>query len=132
VRHAASRSADGRPSGLADDQVVVRAITQGMLESFGYHVFVASADTGLESYATDLVLLDVPIWDGRALTRLRQIRARSAPIVVSTPLPEGPARQQMREAGAAAFISKPFQPLEPARCVRQVLDVTCLPSTKRS
>jgi CheY-like chemotaxis protein len=127
---------------IADDQVIVRAITQGMLESFGYRTLVADADLGgtrfqsgpaastqMESRATDLVLLDVPFWDDRARLSLWQIRARSVPIVVSTPLPEGPARQQLRLAGAVAFVSKPLNPLELARCIRQVLDVTCPPST---
>jgi CheY-like chemotaxis protein len=110
---------------IADDQVVVRAITQGMLESFGYRVLVTAADARLESYATDLVLLDVPIWNGRTHARMRQIRAHSVSVVVSTPLPLGPARLQMQQAGAGAFVSKPFDPLALARCIRQVLDVVC-------
>jgi CheY-like chemotaxis protein len=109
---------------IADDQVVVRAITQGMLESFGYRVLVTDAP------AADLVLLDVPAWDDRARTRLRQIRARCVPIVVSTPLPEGPARLELRQAGADAFVSKPFHPRELARCIRQVLDVNSPAATE--
>jgi twitching motility two-component system response regulator PilH len=115
---------------IADDQVSVRAITQGMLESFGYRVLVTDAHTRLESCAADLVLLDVPAWDDRARVRLRQIRARGVPIVVSTPLPEGPARLELRQAGADAFIAKPFHPLELTRCIRRVLDVTSPASTE--
>jgi len=107
---------------IADDQAIVRAITQGMLESFGYRVVT-------ESSAADLVLLDVPTWDDHARTSMRQIRV---PIVVSTPLPEGLARLELRQAGADAFISKPFHPLELARCIRHVLDVTSPTLTKRS
>ncbi len=119
---------------IVDDLCSVRAITQGMLESFGYRVLVTcpSGYARLELCAADLVLLDVPVWGGRVRSRLRQIRACSVPIVVSTPLPEGRARLEMRQAGAAAFISKPFHPLELARCIRQVLDVTAPASPKQS
>lgn len=107
---------------IADDQAFVRAITQGMLEGFGYRTLIADADARLASCATDLVLLDVPAWDDRARLRLRQFRAASVPVIVSTPLPDGPARQEMRRAGVDAFISKPVHPFDLARCIRRQLN----------
>jgi CheY-like chemotaxis protein len=109
---------------VADDQVIVRAITQGILESFGYAAIVGDADLRAWSPGlhVDLVLLDVPVNDERALARVRQICERSVRVMVSTPLPDGPARAELRAAGVRAFISKPFRPFDLGRVVRQVLD----------
>jgi CheY-like chemotaxis protein len=104
---------------VADDQVIVRAITQTILESFGYQVLVT--DTDLHACPVDLVLFDVPVWHESLPDRIRMLKAQHARLIVSTPLPAGPALASLRQAGADAFVSKPLEPIALARCIREVL-----------
>jgi two-component system chemotaxis response regulator CheY len=111
---------------VANDHDIVRVIAYEILSSFGYHVTLAEADlTELAPAGSiDLILLDIAMLDDEQLTRIKRVRqaAPAVRLVVSTPLPEGPARDRLREAGVHGFVSKPFQPLALALCVRHVLD----------
>ncbi|HZZ81050.1 MAG TPA: hypothetical protein VFE62_21290 [Gemmataceae bacterium] len=115
---------------IADDQVVVRAITQGILESFGYTVLVADTEMNRwpTGYPIDLLLLNLPACDESAVEQVRASCLRFSRVIVSTPLPDGPARDRLRAIGVRDFVHKPFRPLELARGVRRVLDLdrTCL------
>src|SRR5262245_40053182 len=75
---------------IADDQVVVRAITQGILESFGYTARVADVDSNSWPSASpiDLLLLNVPVSDDTAVQRVAEICRRPTRVIVSTHLPE--------------------------------------------
>ncbi len=125
--HSEDGDAAARPGGatilVAEDQRVARAIAQEVLEGLGYHVVFA--DGQLRDAATlpvvDAILLDVPFLSGAQLARVRLARRWSERIVVSTLLPVGPARAQLREAGVAGYVSKPLYPSEVGRCLREVL-----------
>ena len=114
----------GRPTLLVgDDQPVARAITRDILEGLGCAVILTDGnfqDVPI-SARFDAVLLDVPLLTERHLTRIGRAGRFSRHIVVSTPLPEGLARARMRQAGARAFVSKPFHPLTLARSLQEVL-----------
>ena len=108
---------------IAEDQAVPRAIAQEILVSYGYQLFLAAGDPREwpAHHPIDVVLLDVPFMNERQLARVRRATERCSRLIVTTPLPEGRAREQLRQAGVDAFIEKPLHPLELARCVRKVV-----------
>ena len=108
---------------IAEDQAVTREIAEEILVSFGYQVFLGTSDPRdwPAHHPLDVVLLDVPFMNDRQLARVRRATERCTRLIVTTPVPEGRAREQLREAGVDAFIEKPLHPLELARCVRKVV-----------
>ncbi len=110
---------------VADDQPLVRVITRDVLEGYGHRVILADGSfrNVPERARIDAVLLDVPMLTEFQTARVRKARRYSRRIVVCTPLPEGSARARLRQAGAVAFVSKPFQPLELALLLQEVLSM---------
>jgi CheY-like chemotaxis protein len=112
---------------IVDHDRIACCIAQEILEEFGYRIIRARGSVCEIDPAVpiDLVLLDVPLLDAEHLAEVKLVgnRFATAQLVVSTPLPEGPARGQLRACGVAAFISKPLEPRTLARCIREVLNL---------
>ena len=99
---------------VAEDEALIRLDIVEMLEDAGYRV-VAQAENGERAVALagehrpDLVLMDVkmPVMDG--ITAAEQIAAeRIAPVVLLTAFSQRELVERAREAGAMAYVVKPF------------------------
>jgi CheY-like chemotaxis protein len=115
---------------LVDDEQATRAICRINLEGDGFSVF--EAKDGAEALAAirrqrpSLVLLDVmmPGVDGWSVAaRLAaDERARDIPVVFLSARAADEDRLRAQELGAVGYVVKPFDPLELAGTVRDVLD----------
>jgi len=100
---------------LAEDEALIRLDLKEMLEEEGFTV-VGEAGDGqsavdlVTALRPDLVILDVkmPVLDG--LSAAEQIvTARLAPVVILTAFSQRDLVERAREAGAMAYLVKPFQ-----------------------
>jgi AmiR/NasT family two-component response regulator len=99
---------------VAEDEALIRLDLVEMLREEGYDV-VAEAGDGeaavrlAEEHRPDLVILDVkmPVLDGLAAAE-RIAEARLAPVVVLTAFSDRELVNRAREAGAMAYLVKPF------------------------
>ena len=100
---------------IAEDEALIRLDLKEMLEEEGYDV-VAEAGDGAAAVSLadelkpDLVILDVkmPVLDG--ISAAEQIaRKRIAPVVILTAFSQRDLVEKAREAGAMAYLVKPFQ-----------------------
>ncbi len=100
---------------IAEDEALIRLDLKEMLEEEGYAVVGEAAD-GVravelaEVLRPDLVFLDIkmPLMDG--LAAARQIAdQRIAPVVILTAFSQRDLVEQARDAGAMAYLVKPFQ-----------------------
>ena len=100
---------------VAEDEALIRLDLKEMLEEEGYAV-VGEAGDGEEAVAMatelrpDLVILDVkmPKLDGIAAAE-RIAGGRVAPVVILTAFSQRDLVERAREAGAMAYLVKPFQ-----------------------
>jgi response regulator NasT len=100
---------------VAEDEALIRMDLVEMLHEEGYEVCGEAADgqQAVElatALRPDLVFLDVkmPVLDG--LTAAEQIvAARIAPVVILTAFSQRDLVERAREAGAMAYLVKPFQ-----------------------
>ena len=99
---------------IAEDEALIRLDLKEMLEEDGYDV-VGEAGDGESAvrltmeHAPDLVILDVkmPILDG--ISAAERIAAeRIAPVVILTAFSQRELVERAREAGAMAYVVKPF------------------------
>ena len=99
---------------VAEDETLIRLDIVEMLRDAGYEV-VAEADNGQRAvelareHRPDLVLMDVkmPVLDG--ITAAEQIASdRIAPVVLLTAFSQRELVERAREAGAMAYVVKPF------------------------
>lgn len=99
---------------VAEDEALIRMDIVEMLRDAGYRV-VAEAENGeravelTREHTPDLVLMDVkmPVMDG--ITAAEQIaEARIAPVVLLTAFSQRELVERAREAGAMAYVVKPF------------------------
>lgn len=99
---------------VAEDETLIRLDIVEMLRDAGYDV-VAEADNGQRAvelareHRPDLVLMDVkmPVLDG--ITAAEQIASdRIAPVVLLTAFSQRELVERAREAGAMAYVVKPF------------------------
>jgi response regulator NasT len=113
---AEKRSPEQRPRVLiAEDEALIRLDLAEMLTEEGYDV-VAEAGDGeaavrlAEEHRPDLIILDIkmPIMDGLAAAE-RIAATRIAPIIVLTAFSQRELVDRAREAGAMAYLVKPFQ-----------------------
>jgi FixJ family two-component response regulator len=109
---------------IIDDDASVRVAMHRLVRSLGYtaHTF-ASADEFLRSSQlndTSCVIADVqmPGMSGLELQNLLQTQGHRLPIIFITAFPAESVRTQALEAGAACFLSKPFD----ARTLIKYLD----------
>ncbi|MFI7495124.1 ANTAR domain-containing response regulator [Kocuria sp. M4R2S49] len=99
---------------VAEDETLIRLDIVEMLRDAGYEV-VAEAENGQRAvelareHRPDLVLMDVkmPVLDG--ITAAEQIASdRIAPVVLLTAFSQRELVERAREAGAMAYVVKPF------------------------
>ena len=99
---------------VAEDEALIRMDIAEMLREAGYNV-VAEAENGQRAvnlareHTPDLVLMDVkmPVMDG--ITAAEQIaEERIAPVVLLTAFSQRELVERAREAGAMAYVVKPF------------------------
>ena len=99
---------------VAEDEALIRLDIVEMLREAGYDV-VAEADNGqravelAKEHRPDVVLMDVkmPVLDG--ITAAEQIASdRVAPVVLLTAFSQRELVERAREAGAMAYVVKPF------------------------
>ena len=130
----AAASAQHRPEGgselilLVEDEVTIRGLAERVLRQYGYTVLVARNTAEAEVLAAEtagiaLLLTDVVMPGGSGLVLAATLRSRMPALKVlvmsgftgehgeATPVPEG-----------TPFLSKPFDPNELARKVREALD----------
>ncbi|MDR4532520.1 response regulator [Glutamicibacter sp. PS] len=103
---------------VAEDETLIRLDIVEILRSEGYDV-VAEADNGqmalekAREFKPDLVLMDVkmPVMDG--ITAAEAIvKERIAPVVLLTAFSQKELVDRAREAGAMAYVVKPFTPAD--------------------
>jgi response regulator NasT len=111
-----TRTKGARPRVLiAEDEALIRLDLAEMLAEEGYEV-VGEAGDGetavrlTEETHPDLVILDIkmPIMDGLAAAE-RIAQARLAPVVILTAFSQRELVERARQAGAMAYLVKPFQ-----------------------
>jgi two-component system, response regulator PdtaR len=114
---AASVSASGEPLRvlIAEDEALIRLDLREMLEEEGFHV-VAEAGDGERAVALatevrpDLVICDVKMPKMDGITAAALITdARIAPVVILTAFSQRDLIERARDAGAMAYLIKPFQ-----------------------
>lgn len=113
---------------LVDDEPFVLEAAREALEQLGYHVYTATqgreALDQLETYTAEIsaVITDLvmPEMDGLALIRLIRKRWPALPVVASSGLHGGRA-EAARQAGAHAFLYKPYTAEKLTAVLHQVL-----------
>jgi AmiR/NasT family two-component response regulator len=100
---------------IAEDEALIRLDLKEMLEEEGYAVVGEAGDgetavSMAEQLRPDLVILDVkmPVLDGLAAAE-RIGEARLAPVVMLTAFSQRELVERARDAGAMAYLVKPFQ-----------------------
>jgi AmiR/NasT family two-component response regulator len=99
---------------VAEDEVLIRMDLAEMLTEEGYAVVGEAGDGAtavelVEEHRPDLVILDVkmPVLDGIAAAE-RIAGARIAPVVILTAFSQRDLDERARDAGAMAYLVKPF------------------------
>lgn len=100
---------------LAEDEALIRLDLKEMLEEEGHHV-VGEAGDGeaavrlAEQLRPDVVILDVLMPGGDGLSAAERIAAgRISAVVMLTAFSQSDLVQRARQAGAMAYLVKPFQ-----------------------
>lgn len=99
---------------VVDDEELIRWSLGEALRGAGYHSVEAGslreARTRLEALNPDLVILDIRIPDGSGLDYLRELRLHDAdlPVVMITGHGNVQTAVQATQAGATAYLPKPF------------------------
>ncbi len=101
-----------------DDSPVMRLMVKATLDDAGHDVQqAANGEEALRMASAevfDMVIMDVnmPVMDGLTLTRtLRQLPAyRQVPLIALTTEATAAAKRAGRDAGASAWVVKPFNP----------------------
>ena len=103
---------------LAEDEALIRLDLKEMLEEEGYDVCGEVADGAsavrlAHELRPDLVILDVkmPVLDGISAAE-QIVTARLAPVVILTAFSQRDLVERAREAGAMAYLVKPFQKVD--------------------
>jgi DNA-binding response OmpR family regulator len=115
---------------VIDDEAPIRLLCRVNLEAEGMEVIeAADGPSGLEAARTglpDVVLLDVmmPGLDGWAVAEelLDDDRTKGIPIVFLTARAELRDRARGLDAGGIDYVTKPFNPIELASLVRDLLE----------
>jgi len=101
---------------IAEDEALIRMDLAEMLGEQGYEVVGQAADGAravelAEELRPDLVILDVkmPVLDGIAAAE-RIAARRIAPVVILTAFSQRDLVERARDAGAMAYLVKPFEP----------------------
>jgi DNA-binding response OmpR family regulator len=114
---------------VIDDEAPIRLLCRVNLEAEGMEVIEAGdGESGLElarSEGPDVVLLDVmmPVLDGWQVAErlIADERTKDIPIIFLTARAELRDRERGLEAGGIAYVTKPFNPLELAVLVEDLV-----------
>ena len=112
---------------VVDDDGSVRRTTKLLVESFGYRAAVfESAESFLKSdqlYDTACLVVDVqmPGMNGLQLQSHLAGEGSSIPTIFITAYGEKESRRQAMEAGAVAFLDKPFNDQQLLKSIRSAL-----------
>jgi DNA-binding response OmpR family regulator len=114
---------------VIDDEAPIRLLCRVNLEAEGMDVVEAGdGEAGLElaqSERPDVILLDVmmPVLDGWQVAErlLEDERTKNIPIIFLTARAELRDRERGLEAGGIAYVTKPFNPLELAVLVEDLV-----------
>ncbi len=103
---------------IAEDEAIIRLDLKEALEELGYEVVAACANghEGLERVRIerpDLAIFDVkmPVMDGLEAAALID-KERICPVIILTAFSQRALVEQARDAGAQAYLVKPFQPAD--------------------
>ena len=113
---AEATSSPARRVVVAEDETLIRLDIVEILNGEGFEV-VAEADNGqkavdlVREHRPDLVLMDVkmPVMDGISAAEII-VKERIAPVVLLTAFSQKELVERAREAGAMAYVVKPFSP----------------------
>ena len=111
---------------IVDDDESVRESTKTLVRSFGYNAWAfASAEEFLNSdlAATKCLILDVHMkgLSGIDLQQRLIAEGRRTPIIFMTAFPDERIRRDALDAGAIAFLSKPFSDDKLSSCIDSAL-----------
>jgi FixJ family two-component response regulator len=112
---------------VVDDDESVRRSTTLLIESFGVRAATfESAETFLKSghlHDTSCLIVDVqmPAMDGLQLQRHLNAEGCGTPVIFITAYESNESRQRAMQAGAAAFLGKPFSDEQLLQTIRSVL-----------
>lgn len=111
---------------VVDDDADIRALMEGVLARSGMTAktarSAAEAEAALESFAADLIVLDLMMEGEDGLSFCRRLRMRSTvPIIMLTALAEDVDRIVGLEVGADDYLAKPFNPRELVARIKSVL-----------
>jgi len=112
---------------IVDDDESVRRTTKLLVESFGYQSAVfESAESFLKSdqlYDTSCLVVDVqmPGMNGLQLQSHLADEGYSIPTIFITAYADKESRRQAMEAGAVAFLDKPFNDQQLLKSIRSAL-----------
>jgi DNA-binding response OmpR family regulator len=110
---------------ICDDEPPLRELVKAALGS-GYRYLeaadIAEAEEHLEAESPALIVLDVMLPGKSGLEFLRELRERGrrVPVVLVSAWQSETDQQTATEAGADAFLGKPFDPDALARAVRDL------------
>lgn len=113
---------------IVDDSNLSRRMIRRILEPVGYEVIeAADGFAALEQYSLekpDLVMLDLTMEGMHGLEVLSSLRRMHPEVraIVATADIQNTTQRLVREAGAAAFIAKPFDEEMVLETVRKVLE----------
>lgn len=102
---------------IIDDEWTIQLALQARLSAHGFSVQLASdGPSGLlaaQQYQPDVILLDLRMPDMDGFEVLRRLRSASEtssiPVIILTANIQDSVKQQARSAGAARFLTKPFE-----------------------
>ena len=118
---------------VVDDSPTIRKMVRAALGGLQDVAFV-EAGTGLQAIETlamhsvRMVVLDLNMPDMHGLDVLKFLRShsqyRALPVMVLTTRGDESSRQEVLEAGATSYMTKPFSPNFLVSSVRELLDTT--------
>jgi len=115
---------------VVDDEQLVRELARDILKRYGYTVLMASGgEEAVELYRQHadkiaMVILDILMPDVDGVETFRRIREidPAARVVISSGYDEAHAGEKLLQAGAAAFVQKPYRIAELLKVVREAIE----------
>lgn len=112
---------------VVDDDESVRRSTRRLLESFGYRAAVFESAEGFLRFGqlqdTSCLVLDVhmPDMDGLQLQSQLAAEGSGIPVIFITAYDDQESRRRAMQAGAVAFLGKPFTDQQLLQAIRSAL-----------
>jgi two-component system, chemotaxis family, chemotaxis protein CheY len=114
---------------VVDDSASMRQVVSGTLESAGFNTVVAvdgvDALKKLDQHRVNLIISDVNMPNMDGISFLKEVKQRTdtrfTPVIMLTTESVADKKEQGRQAGAKAWIVKPFQPDQVVSAVHKLL-----------